>query len=483
LKLFEKINKLFSLNHKYSLPTFGVLFLASLICATLLQQPIILLLPFLALSILYALYNLVVVWYLLIALLPISFEYQLTEFLGLDVPDELLMMFLSFIFFILLIVKKINIPKVFLNNTISGVIFLALYWSVVSAFFSSQPILSFKYVLAKLWFLVPFVILPWLLLKNTKLVITTAVCLIVPMTLIVIIALVKHAKLGFLFDNINEAVQPFFRNHVNYGAMLVCLIVPVWAIYKHCSHIQTKRVLLGILFIYSLALFFSYSRGAWLALVVGIVAMWLIKMRALAYAFILSLVVVVVSLLWLTKENRYLNYHHNYKKTIYHADFKDHMSATFAGTDMSNAERFNRWVAGIRMSKNNTLTGFGPNTFYHNYKPYIVSYFKTWVSDNKEKSTVHNYFLLLLVEQGWPGLLLFISLLFFAFKKVEQLHKKISNAIDKTIVMCLGIMLSMIVTLNMLSDLIETDKIGSIFYLCLGLLIWMEIKYKKTITT
>jgi O-antigen ligase len=473
----------FTLTHKYSLYSLGALFLASLISSILLQQPIVLLFPFLVVSILYALHNLVLVWYLLIALLPISFEYQLTEFLGLDVPDELLMMLLSFIFFILLVVKKITVPKVFLNNTISTLIFLALCWSVVSAFFSTHPILSFKYVLAKIWFIVPFVLLPWLLLKDTKHVIVIAICLIVPMTLIVCSALLKHAKLGFLFDNINEAIQPFFRNHVNYGAMLVCLMVLVWALYKHCSHPKIKRVLLGVLFLYSTALFFSYSRGAWLALLVGVIAMGLIKIRAMAWAFILGLAIVVISLFWLSQENRYLNYHHNYKKTIYHADFKDHMSATFAGTDMSNAERFNRWVAGIRMSESNTFTGFGPNAFYHNYKPYIVSYFKTWVSDNKEKSTVHNYFLLLLIEQGWLGLLLFIGLLFFAFKKVEQLYKKITDAIDKTIVLCIGIILSMIVTLNMLSDLIETDKIGSLFYLCMGLLVWMEIKYKKTIIT
>ncbi len=474
---------MFSFTHKYSLYSLGTLFLVSLLSAILLQQPIVLLLPFLAISILYALHNLVVVWYLLIALLPISFEYQLTEFLGLDIPDELLMMFLSFVFFILLVAKKITIPKIFLNTTLTTIIFLSLCWAMVSAFFSTHPILSFKYVLAKIWFLVPFVLLPWLLIKNSKHIIIAAICLVVPMTLIVCSALLKHAKLGFLFDNINEAVQPFFRNHVNYGAMLVCLMVLVWALYNHCTHIQTKRILLGMLLLYSVALFFSYSRGAWLALVIGIIAMGLIKIRALSYAFVLSLVIVSIGLLWLTQENRYLNYHHNYKKTIYHANFKDHMSATFAGTDMSNAERFNRWVAGIRMSNSNSLTGFGPNTFYHNYKPYIVSYFKTWVSDNKEKSTVHNYFLLLLLEQGWPGLLLFILLLFFAFKRVEWLYKNIPDAIDKTIVLCIGMILSMVVTLNMLSDLIETDKIGSLFYLCMGLLVWMEVKYKKTITT
>jgi O-antigen ligase len=39
-----------------------------------------------------------------------------------------------------------------------------------------------------------------------------------------------------------------------------------------------------------------------------------------------------------------------------------------------------------------------------------VKSFRTYVSDNPEKSTTHNYFLLQLAEQGIPGFLLFAIL-------------------------------------------------------------------------
>jgi len=44
-------------------------------------------------------------------------------------------------------------------------------------------------------------------------------------------------------------------------------------------------------------------------------------------------------------------------------------------------------------------------------------------------------------------------------------------------VLC-GVILSMIITLNLLSDLIETDKIGSLFFIILGLLIHLEYKMR-----
>ena len=42
-----------------------------------------------------------------------------------------------------------------------------------------------------------------------------------------------------------------------------------------------------------------------------------------------------------------------------------------------------------------------------------------------------------------------------------------------------GIILTMIATVIFLSDLIETDKIGSLFWLCLGLIFLLEEKLKE----
>ena len=135
------------------------------------------------------------------------------------------------------------------------------------------------------------------------------------------------------------------------------------------------------------------------------------------------------------------------------------------------------------------MTGVGTNVFkvqvrgnfYYYYKPYSVSAYKTWVSRNNDHSTVHNYFLLTMCEQGIPGLLIFTALLFTCFYYVQKIYNRAKNEIHKTIAITIGTILGIITTVNFLSDLIETDKIGSLFYICIGGLIWLEIERKKNL--
>jgi O-antigen ligase len=93
------------------------------------------------------------------------------------------------------------------------------------------------------------------------------------------------------------------------------------------------------------------------------------------------------------------------------------------------------------------------------------------VSDNPERSTVHNYFLLILVEQGIPGLLIFCLLLYVLLSAAHRQYHAAEDLFDRAIAAGILAVLSMIILLNMLSDLIETDKVGSIFFICIGLLL------------
>jgi O-antigen ligase len=216
----------------------------------------------------------------------------------------------------------------------------------------------------------------------------------------------------------------------------------------------------------------SYARGAWLALVLGIVCFWLIKHRALLKSFIVVLCILICGVIYLSYNDNYINYSNNYKTTIFHTNFSEHLQATYQMKDLSTAERFYRWVGGVRMIRDSWLTGFGPTTFYTIYKSYTQPAFKTWVSKNEEHSTVHNYFLLMIIEQGAIGLILFLALLGTAFYQLEKWYRLSNNKLDKVILSSTASILVMICTLNFLSDLIETDKIGSLFYLCISVIIF-----------
>jgi O-antigen ligase len=124
------------------------------------------------------------------------------------------------------------------------------------------------------------------------------------------------------------------------------------------------------------------------------------------------------------------------------------------------------------------IIGFGPNSFYNQYQPFTVSTFKTWVSNNPEHSTVHNYFLLIAIEQGIIGLILFLILFIYMIMEAQFLCWHFQSELYRTISLAIGVILVIIVVINCGSDMIETDKIGSIFWLCGGALIALKHQFK-----
>lgn len=289
------------------------------------------------------------------------------------------------------------------------------------------------------------------------------------------VILYHHAGWGFSFEGVNYITAPFYRNHVNYGALLVCMIPVAFGLSRTTGGVWTY--ILGILLV---ALYFTYSRGAWMALVLAIVAVWLMRRKWLMWAFVLFSVGITTAAIWLVKDNNYLRYRPSFERTIYHGDLNDHLIATYALRDLSTVERFYRWIAASRMVSGHWITGYGPNTFYPTYMTYTVSEYRTYVSDNPEHSTVHNYFLLLLVEQGLPGMLLFYFLYLLMLWEAQRFYHRTEHSFRKGVSMIIVAILIMVGALNLLSDLIETDKVGTIFYCCTGVLI--ALRASETIT-
>ncbi|HEX7906095.1 MAG TPA: O-antigen ligase family protein [Chitinophagaceae bacterium] len=454
-------------------------FLLSLFTALWFQQYFFLLLPLAALLFYSGWQQPRIVFFLLLAALPFSFEYNFSPALGTDVPDEALMLLTSFLFLACWIYSPDSIPRSTLVHPLLILLLMHLGWTVLTSVLSTHNLLSVKIILAKGWYVGAFVVAPLIIFTNKKMISIAAIIIAATVFLVTIIAIYRHSLDGFSFATINIAVSPFFRNHVTYSSMLVCIIPVFFAIYLLNKNKRIQGLITAAILILLTALFFSYARGAWLALAAGAAAYWLVKKKLLVTTFIGFIFFCVAAVYWLKHKDNYIRYAHNFKTTIFHKDFKEHLVATYQLKDVSTAERFYRWIAGVRMIKDNYMTGYGPGTFYKNYKPYTVPVYKTWVSDNKEHSTVHNYFLLLLVEQGIPGLIFFLflsgSLLYYA----QHLYHRINDRFYRTLSITIGSILVMIITVNFLSDLIETDKIGSLFFLCLSLLVMTDINTKK----
>jgi O-antigen ligase len=145
-------------------------------------------------------------------------------------------------------------------------------------------------------------------------------------------------------------------------------------------------------------------------------------------------------------------------------------------------ERVYRWIAAFRMSADRPVMGFGPNNFYPYYKKYAVSSFYTYISDNEEKSTVHNYFILVLVEQGIVGLIIFLIFNAAVLICGENIYHRLKIAENKNVVMaCVLSLITAYVNL-FFNDMIEVDKTGSLFFMCIAVIVAFGMKEKSNET-
>lgn len=458
------------------------IFLISAICALLcfaaaiyLEQPLLYLLPFAFAFVALVIYNFRAIFYLLLIVLPVSVEAHIGP-LGIDLPSEPVVMLLAACALIYLVRYRDELKRPAFLHPITFILFSLWCWSIFVTFFSTDVILSIKYILAKSWYLLGFFVLPILLIRKTSAFRTFFWCLFLPTFISVLVVLFRHALQGFSFDSIQHAVSPIFRNHVNY-AVFITMLLPFIFLAKswYPPHYVRHKVLKYAIFFFFAAIYFSYTRGAWLAALAMPAYLLVLRFKLTKYVLISLAAGAIAFTVYILHDNNYLKYAPDYEHTIYHDELSEHLSSTFEMEDMSTVERFYRWIAAVKMFHEHPLAGVGPNNFVSNYKKYTVTAYETYISDNEEKSTVHNYFLLLLTEQGLPAMLLFVSLIAMTLLCAQQAYTRATPE-DKKCIAAVTLCIVAFLLNNTLSDLVEANKVGSLFLMCLGLLVNFQLK-------
>ena len=423
-------------------------------------------------------------FYLLLFCLPLSIEFSFTTSLGTDLPTEPLMLGLMFVFIASWFSNKKIVAQEFLTHPLFFLLALHFFWIIISVVYSSNHIVSFKFLLAKTWYLVVFVLLGGVIMREQKDFKKAFWCIFIPTIATIFYTLYRHSKKGFSFADVNTMMEPFYRNHVAYAAFVAQLIPLTWlAITWYKKRTVTRNMLIASLLVMLVAVYFSYTRSSWLSVIAILPCAFLIQHRLLGKSMLLGALLIISGVFYMGYENRYLYYAPNFDETIMHEDLESHLSATYNMEDISSGERVFRWVAGFRMWEANPIVGYGPGNFYNFYKPYAVSSYATFVSRNPERSTVHNYFLLLLIEQGIIGLLIFSvftgALLWYG----QRIYHQLKDKQLRQFVMALTLTLIVVYVNTFLSDLIETDKVGTLYFLIVAMLINLDIKSRKEVVS
>ncbi len=416
------------------------------------------------------------IFYILFFFIPLTVEVWLPNGVVTDMPTEQIAVGLTGIYLLYVLRNGKNMPSDFLLHPISLMLLLHLGWLYLTAITSEDFIISLKFSLAKIWYVTPFYFLAGSLLKTEKQMQVLTWTVLAPLSFTILYVLKNFAVYGFDFADVNKVMSPFYRNKVAFACMLSVFLPFAWFMRQGYKKYSLRWVLLaGATVLILIGVQFSYTRAAYVTIAMGVGAYFFIKWRLMKIAVPIAAILAVLYIAAMIRHNNYLDHKPVYEKTITHEDFSDLLSATTKGRDVSTMERVYRWVAGGHMAAERPWLGWGPGTFTYFYKTYALSGFRTYVSDNKEGSGIHCYYLMTLVEQGFVGLILFTGLVFIVLLKGETIYHQTSDPSRRRMLLAALISAVIIDGLLLINDLVETDKIGSFFFLCMAIVVNVDL--------
>lgn len=413
------------------------------------------------------------VYYLLLSTLAFSMEMRVGA-LTLDMPSEPLMLVLLGCLGVAVLSGRSGLSRRDMLHPFVVILALMLLWAGVSTLFSVDTTKSVKYLLAKTWYLGPFLLITLMLLRRPADVWRIAACHAGGACVTVLYTAVRHAAVGFSFAGINGALAPFYINHVIYATVLALLLPYAFYARRAAAPGSTaRRWWTRAMWLMLFGLLFSYTRASMLSLPIAAGFYWVMRQHFTRWVLLGAMLGVSIGVFFFVHDNNYMNFAPEYEKTVFNGgNFEKHLEATYKMQDVSGMERVYRWVAAARMVAEKPITGSGPSTFYPEYKRYTVKSFRTYVSNNYEHSTTHNYFLLQMAEQGVPGFLLFVLLISVALLTAEYLYHRTAGRPElRRVVLAATLSLVVIIFHLTLNELVEVDKIGSFFFISLAVLI------------
>ncbi|MFN3950926.1 MAG: O-antigen ligase family protein [Thermaurantimonas sp.] len=457
----------------------GLLYLICVAVFTATENYLLMVIPFgLALAALTFLAMDKVLWFLLLST-PFSIEIYFEDLKSaVGIPGEPFMAGLLILFFLKLIVDGRFQPR-FSTHPMSITLIVYLSWMFLTALTSSMPFVSFKYFLSRLWFVVVFYFLFSLLLKKKSNIKTFYWFYMAPLTIVAIYTMVRHIEFGLTKQASTWVMTPFFREHTNYGAALA-MYVPISFAFAFFirDKLWIRFLYVGVFMILTVALILSFTRAAWISVVVAAGVLLILVLRVKWYTIVSGFFVIAGIVLFNWTEI-YMTLSKNQK--VSSDNLGEHVtSTTNISTDVSNLERINRWKSAFRMYKERPVTGWGPGTYMFQYAPFQKPHEKTIIStNNADLGNAHSEYLGPLAEMGLPGLILVLLIVLQIFILG---HKICNSGLEReTKILVLAAFLGLITYFShgLLNNFLDIDKSAVSVFSFISLLVCADRYYIK----
>lgn len=408
---------------------------------------------------------------LLVAFLtPLSITLErLAGGLAVSLPAEPLLAGILVMFFAKLIYDRKFDLKI-ARHPISIVIYIMFIWMLFTTITSEMPVVSLKFMVSRLWFVIPSYFLCAELFKNPKSINRFVWLYIAGLVIVVIYTIVNHASHGFDGDSAHWVMTPFYNDHTAYGAALALYIV-LCAAYLFMPNMQKSKRLgvVLVLCLLILAIVLSFCRASWISLIaaLGVLTCVLLKIK---FKYIAVIAVVLVGLFFTFQQQIFDSLSKNDQDAS--GDIVENIqSMTNITTDASNLERINRWNSAIRMFKERPLVGWGPGTYQFLYAPYQESKNKTIISTSQgDMGNAHSEYIGTLSEQGVPGALIVVSIVVVFMYSGLMTYRRSKNKESKILVLASTLALFGYYIHGTLNNFLDTDKLAVPVWSCMAII-------------
>ena len=345
-----------------------------------------------------------------------------------------------------------------LRHPVTLIIVLQLAWMFFTSVTSSLPLVSFKFLASRIWFVTTFYFLGIEIFRKRENIFRFVWAHIFGLLCVIVYTTYVHWTWAFEKDPAHWVMSPFYHDHTAYG-MILALFLPVVAglAFYNRFNLFTKIWVFGVFLTYFIGFRLSNSRAAWLSVLVAIGVYFLYRLRIRWYVVLLAGVVGVAGFLSV-QEQLFISLGRNKQDSSENLD-EQIQSMSNISTDASNLERINRWNSAIGMWQERPWLGYGPGTYKFEYAAFQRAKDKTVITTNAgNRGTAHSEYLLPLSEQGLPGTLLFVVLILVTVWTIGKVYYGNADPALRRMGLWLGLGLVTYWVHGLLNNFLELDK-------------------------
>ena len=438
-----------------------------------------LLLPVVLIILFFYIFSLDVIVLLIVFLTPLAINIRDFDLgVGISLPTEPLM-FGVLIIFILKIFYEGGYSAKILKHPVTIAILFNLIWILFTSITSEMPIVSFKYLISRLWFVIPFYFVGVIIFKKYSNIKLFSWLYVIPFLLVIGYTIYNHALKGFDEESGHWVMTPFYNDHTAYGAILAIFIPVFLGFFLNSQYKRTYRLFSLIIFIIlTIAIILSYSRAAWISLAVALIVYIIILLKIKFIWIFLTIAIIIGS--FFTFQNEILDTLERNKQDS-SADFVEHIqSISNINTNASNLERINRWQSAIRMFKERPVFGWGPGTYQFFYAPYQLSREKTIISTNAgDMGNAHSEYIGPLSEMGILGMLSIIAIIVLVIITALKTYKNAENKEVKFLSLITLLGLITYFAHGFLNNFLDTDKASVPVWGFIAMIVALNIYHAK----